>query len=170
MRLIGFVVAALLLAAPVQAQEWKEYNYPDNGFSIHFPADPKISDATYKTADGTSVKARIYSLEQNGMHFAVTVADFSALKMSEESAIDQAVKQITAGNDVKMDIPHRVNSTYGRQLTVFSKDGSRSFIAVFFRNNKLYITDGKVLPGNSDMSTGDGAHFQQTLGWGDYNG
>src|SRR5262245_34186853 len=170
MRLIGFIVAALLFAAPVQAQEWKEYNYPDNGFSIHFPADPKISDGMYKTTDGTMLKARTYSVEQGGMLFAVTVADFSQLKVGEEAAIDQACKQLMADGDVKMDIPHRVNSTYGRQLTVFGKDGSRSFIAVFFRNNKLYITDGKVLPNNPDMSTGDGARFQQTLGWGDYNG
>jgi len=165
MRLIGFLIAALLFTAPVQAQEWKEYSYRDDGFTVHFPGAPKVEDVTYKTMDGTSVKARTYSLEQDSTMLAVTVADFSSLKMSEENAIEQAVKQLISEGEVKVDIPHRIDSTYGRQLTIYGKDGSRSSIAVFYRNNKLYLANGKILPTNSDMASGDGVRFQQTLGW-----
>jgi hypothetical protein len=52
MRLIGLMVAALLWTIPVSAQIWKEYNYPESGFTIHFPADPMVQDGSYKTAVG----------------------------------------------------------------------------------------------------------------------
>jgi len=85
--------------------------------------------------------------------------------MSEESAIEQAVKQLTAEGEVIVNIEHRVNSTYGRQLSIAGKDGSRSTVAVFYRQNKLYLTSGKILPTNPDKASGDGLRFQQTLGW-----
>jgi len=166
MRFVGFVLgAALIAASPASAQIWKEFSYPESGFTIHFPGDPKVENGTYKTGDGTTVKARIYSLEHEGTLYAVTVADFSGLKLSEDNAIEQAVKQLTAEGDVVVDIPHRVSSTYGRQLSINNRDGSRSAVAVFFRENKLYVTNGKTLPTNPDKASGDGAHFQQTLGW-----
>ncbi len=165
MRLIGLMVAALLWTVPAGAQTWKEYSYAESGFTIHFPADPKVQDGSYMTADGTAVKARIYSLEFEGTLYSVTVADFSQLKMSEDSAIEQAVKQLTAEGEVIVNIEHRVNSTYGRQLSIAGKDGSRSTVAVFYRQNKLYLTSGKILPTNPDKASGDGLRFQQTLGW-----
>ena len=63
MRLTALVAAALIVSLPASAQGWKEYSYPDSGFYVHFPADPQVSDSTY-TMDGKTVKARVYSLEQ----------------------------------------------------------------------------------------------------------
>jgi hypothetical protein len=164
MRFVALVAAALLVSLPASAQEWKEYSYPDSGFYVHFPADPKIEDSTY-TMDGKTVKARVYSLEQDNILYAVTVADFSSENMREESTIDQAVKQEIGDGEVVMDIPHRINSTYGRQLMIKGKDDSRSSVAVFFRDKKLIVANGKILASNPDKSAGEGMRFQQTLGW-----
>ena len=165
MRLIALVAAALIVSLPASAQTWKEYDYPDNGFYVHLPAEPKIEDGTYTTADGKTVKARIYSLEHENISYAVTVADFSQENMQEEAAIDQAVKQVIADGEVLVDIPHRINSTYGRQLSIKGKDDSRASVAVFFRDKKLYVANGKLLAAHPDKGTGEATRFQQTLGW-----
>ena len=47
----------VLIAGSAAAQGWREYTYPDLGFSLHFPDDPKIEDTTYMTASGVSVPA-----------------------------------------------------------------------------------------------------------------
>ncbi len=164
MRLIALVAAALIVSLPASAQGWKEYSYPDSGFYVHFPSDPQVSDSTY-TMDGKTVKAKTYSLEHENILYAVTVADFSQESMQEEGAIDQAVKQLIGDGEVVMDIPHRINSTYGRQLMIKGRDDSRSSVAVFFRDKKLIVANGKILASNPDKSASEGVRFQQTLGW-----
>ena len=164
MRLVALIAAALIVSLPASAQEWREYSYPDSGFYAHFPAEPNIADGTY-TMDGKTVKARTYSLEHENVLYAVTVADFSSENMQEENTIDQAVKQLIGDGEVVMDIPHRINSTYGRQLMIKGKDDSRSSVAVFFRDKKLYVANGKILASNPDKTAGEGMRFQQTLGW-----
>ena len=164
MRLAALVAAALIVSLPALAQEWKEYSYPDSGFYAHFPAEPKVADGTYTMA-GKTVKARTYSIEHQQILYAVTVADFSHENMQEEAAINQAVTQEIGDGEVVMDIPHRINSTYGRQLMIKGKDDSRSSIAVFFRDKKLIVANGKILASNPDKSAGEGMRFQQTLGW-----
>ena len=164
MRFVALVAAALLVSLPASAQEWKEYSYPDSGFYVHFPADPQIADGMY-TLEGKTVKSKIYSLEQNNILYAVEVADFTAENMQEEPTIEQAVKQMIGDGEVVMDIPHRINSTYGRQLMIKGRDDSRSSVAVFFRDKKLIMANGKILASNPDKSAGEGMRFQQTLGW-----
>lgn len=168
MRLIAFVAAALIAAVPASAQTWKEYSYPDAGFYVHFPADPKVEEGMYTTMDGKTVKARTYSLEQDNTHYAVTVADFTQESMEEQAAIDQAVKQVVADGEVLVDIPHRINSTYGRQLAIRGRDNSHSSIAVFFKDKKLYVANGRLLPSHPDKGATEGHRFQQTLGWPGY--
>jgi hypothetical protein len=164
MRLVALVAAALIVSLPASAQEWKEYSYPDAGFYVHFPADPSVAEGTY-TMDGRTVKSRTWSLEHDNILYEVIVADFSSENMQEESAIDMAVKLVIADGEVIVDIPHRINSTYGRQLMIKGTDDSRSSIAVFFRDKKLIVANGKILASNPDKSAGEGMRFQQTLGW-----
>jgi hypothetical protein len=164
MRLIALVVAAIIVSLPASAQGWQEYSYPDAGFYVHFPAEPKVAEGTY-TMEGKTVKSRTWSLEHENILYAVTVADFSSESMQEESTIDLAVKELIGDGEVLMDIPHRINSTYGRQLMIKGKDDSRSSVAVFFRDKKLYVANGKILASNPDKTAGEGMRFQQTLGW-----
>ena len=164
MRFVALIAAALIVSLPAAAQEWKEYTYPESGFYVHFPADPQIADGTY-TLEGKTVKSKTYSLEHNNILYAVTVADFTSENMQEESTIEQAVKQEIGDGEVVMDIPHRINSTYGRQLMIKGRDDSRSSVAVFFRDKKLIVANGKILAANPDKAAGEGMRFQQTLGW-----
>ena len=160
MRLIAFVLAAFVVSAPAAAQTWKEYNYPDYSFSVSFPADPQIETATYQAADGRSVPARIYSVRQNNGVFKVTVADLANTGLQEKAVIDHAVKTLSQGNRVTVDFPHRIYQVYGRQLSLVGADGSRSTVAVFDTNGRLYQIEAKILPGGADT---DLIRFQQSL-------
>jgi hypothetical protein len=168
MRLIALVAAALLISLPATAQEWKEYQYPDNGFYVHFPAEPTVADSTYTTMDGKTVKSRTYSLEHQDTQYLMLVADFTQETMEEQPTIDQAVKQLVGDGEALVDIPHRINSTYGRQLSIRGRDNSLSSVAVFFKDKKLYVANGKLLPSHPDKGATEGHRFQQTLGWQGY--
>src|SRR5712671_6093063 len=160
MRLIAFILAAIAVSAPAAAQTWKEYNDPDRSFTVMFPADPQIQTTTYEVADGRTVPARVYTARQNNGIFEVTVAELANAGLEENAVIEHAVKQLAQGTEVKVDFPHRIYQVYGRQLSLLGKDGSRSTVAVFDTNGRLYQIEAKILPGGSDV---DLIRFQQSL-------
>jgi hypothetical protein len=47
------IIASIItiLTSPARAQTWMEYNYPDFGFAVSFPADPIVESVPYKTTD-----------------------------------------------------------------------------------------------------------------------
>jgi hypothetical protein len=162
MRLIAFIVAALVVSLPAAAQSWREYAYPRYSFAVSFPAEPKIETTAYQTADGTMVEARVYSLEQDNSVFKITIADLSNLKTEEGVVIDHAIKTLSEGGEVKLDIPHRISRVYGRQLSIAGADGRHSSIAVFYYKKRLYQIEGVALP-KGDDATANAIRFQQSL-------
>jgi hypothetical protein len=160
MRTIIAILGVLLAGGPATAQSWKEYPYPSYFFAVSFPAEPNIETTAYQAADGRSVEALVYSVTQDGAVFKITVANLLDPAMEESAVIDHAVKTLSVGGEIKVDIPARVNRVYGRQLSIVGADGSHSSVAVFYHKGRLYQIEGKVLP------TGSGAaaiRFQQSL-------
>jgi hypothetical protein len=56
----------------------------------------------------------------------VTVAELANTGLDESAVIGHAIETLSAGGEVKFDIPHRIYNVYGRQLSVLGADGSRS--------------------------------------------
>ena len=169
MRLIPFIAAlffAATLASPAAAQSWKEYAYPTDFFSVAFPADPKVETTTYQAADGRPVDARIYSVSQDGGVFRMTVADLPDPAMQESAVLDHAVRTLSQGSEIKIDIPHRISRVYGRQLSIAASDGGYSSVAVFYHKQRLYQIEGTALPGAAN-ATSDAIRFQQSLAFTD---
>src|SRR5262245_46180974 len=97
MRLIAFVLAALVLSGPAVA-EWKEFNSVSEGFGVVFPADPDVQDvAMFEVVPGKSVPAHVYSARYENSLFKVTVVDGRDASLQEAAVIDQAVKRLTQG-------------------------------------------------------------------------
>jgi hypothetical protein len=164
MRSITFVLAAIVASGPAAAQSWQEYTYPDYAFAVAFPADPQIETTTYQVADGRSVQARVYSVRQNNIIFEMTVADLAGTNLQESAVIDHAIKTLSAGGEVKVNIPHRIYRVYGRQLSIVGADGSHSTAAVFDYKGRLYQIEGKALPGGSGGNIQfETTRFQQSL-------
>ena len=125
MRLFILIPAALVFAGPAAAQNWQEYSYPDYSFRVTFPADPQIETTTYQITDDRAVEARVYSVHRDNAEFKVTVAELTDPGLEEAAVIDHAIKVLSEGGEVKVNIPHRINRVFGRQLSILQGDGSR---------------------------------------------
>jgi hypothetical protein len=165
MRLIAIAFAAFVAAGPAAAQSWNEYAYPGDAFSVAFPAAPKVETTTYQAADGRAVEARVYSVAQDDSVFRMTVVDLPDAT-TEESVLDHAVKTLSRGGEIKLDIPHRISRVYGRQLSILGPDGGRSSVAVFYHKKRLYQIEGTALP-TANNATADAIRFQQSLAFTD---
>ena len=159
---ILLIVAALVFSGPAAAQNWQEYGYPDYAFKVSFPDDPRIETTTHQVADDRAVEAHVYSVSRDNAEFKVTVAELANSGLEESAVIDYAIKALAAGGEVKVNIPHRVNRVFGRQLSILQRDGSRATVALFDYNGRLYQTVGKSLATGND-ATADTIRFVQSL-------
>ena len=162
MRLFILITAVLGFAAPAMAGNWQEYRYPDQFFAVSFPGDPQTEATTYQVGADRSVEAHIYSVRQDNAVFKVTVAELADAGLEESTVIDHAIKSMSEGGEVKVNIPHRINRVYGRQLSIAGPDGIRSMAAVFDYNGRLYQIEGTALP-TGDDATADAIRFVQSL-------
>jgi hypothetical protein len=165
MRLIAFVAAAFVAAAsiagsPVAAEEWQQFAYPDHAFTVAFPAAPQVETTTYQLAEGRTVPAHVYAVRDNDGVFTVTVAEIRNAGLDENAVIDNAIKRLSAGGEVKVNVPHRIYRVYGRQLSIQRPDGGRSTVALFDYNGRLYQIEGRM---PADGSPIDVLRFQQSL-------
>jgi hypothetical protein len=155
------MLAVFAAASPAAAQDWKKYTFTAYSFSITFPADPKIETTPYQAPDERAVEAHVYSVTQASSVLRTTVVELSGAPVEDTSAIQHAVNALTRGGEVKLDIPHRVGSAYGRQLSIRRSDGSHSFVAVFYRKWRLYQIEGIAL--SSAQGQADAIRFQQSF-------
>jgi hypothetical protein len=160
------LVLAMILAGPAAAQDidWKEYQSPDASFTVHFPTDPKIETVTYRTPDGGTFGARVYSVAQDAGVFTLTVADIpeSGNQVQEDALVNDAVKRLTEGGVIKFETQHRIRWFYGRQLAIAGSGGSYSYVAVFHHNNKLYQIEGRAFAAGGEAEA-NAMRFQQSL-------
>jgi hypothetical protein len=153
----------LVFAGAALADEWKEYENRDYGFTVHFPGDPTIETATYKAADGRSFPAHVFSVKQETGMFKVTVVDLPGKQTGSDAAIlKEATKVVTNAGTIKFDIPHRVRQVYGRQLGIAGANGGYSYVALFYRNNRLYEVEGSALAAGGQAEV-EAMRFQQSL-------
>jgi hypothetical protein len=162
MRLFMLVPVILAVAGPAAAESWQEYSYPDYSFRVSFPAEPQIEITTYRITDDRAVEAHVYAVHRQDAEFTITVAELADPAPEEAAVIDHAIKTLSAGGEVKVNIPHRINRVFGRQLSIMQGDGSRTAAALFDYNGRLYQIEGKSLPTGGD-ATADTIRFVQSL-------
>ena len=164
MRSMLFVLAALVASGPAAAQSWKEYTYSEYAVSLTFPANPQIEMTSYQVAEGRSVPARAYSVRQDKMAFNLTIADLAGTNFEESALIDNAIKTLSTGGELTLNLPHRIYRVYGRQCVVKGRDGSTSMAAVFEYKGRLYLIEAKALPGSMAADSEFAlTRFQQSL-------
>jgi hypothetical protein len=164
MRSMLFALAVLVASGPVAAQSWEEYAYSEYAVSLTFPGNPQIEMTSYQVAEGRSVPARVYSVRQDKMVFNLTIADLSGANIEESALIDDAIKRLSTGGELKLNLPHRIYRVYGRQFVVQGRDGSTSMAAAFDYKRRLYLIEAKALPGGITADTEFAlTRFQQSL-------
>jgi len=82
MRVSPIVSAALVLcmSGSAFAQEYVEFKSQQDRFTVVFPAQPKVTETTFKSQFDSVLPARIYSADANGGHYSVTVVDYNNIR------------------------------------------------------------------------------------------
>jgi hypothetical protein len=79
-RAVSSVVAVLLWASPVLAQEYVEFVSKQDQFGVTFPVEPKVTEITFKSQFDSMLPARVYTADSGQTHFKVTVVDYSNIE------------------------------------------------------------------------------------------
>jgi hypothetical protein len=160
----GVVTAlALFLTGAALADDWKEYENQDYSFTIHFPVAPTVETAIYQAADGRSFSAHVFSAKHETGTFKVTVVEMPGEETGPNAAVmKEATKVVASDGAIKFDIEHRVRAVYGRQLGIAGANGGYTYVALFYRNNRLYQIEGNAFVAGGQAEV-DAARFQQSL-------
>ena len=196
MRLMPFVLAAFILSipGPAFAQEWTEFASRDDRFTANFPGQPKITETTWVSEYGATLRGRIYSGERS--RYSITVIDYNPVErlLTEKAKACPPGAETCSGvndtgtgywkNDVRGAVVYATSKLLqrpgvklthmmwnfmdlvsGQQLQLTNPDGSRTFASVYMHENKLLTMEGTVPAGYPEPGL-----FQQSLGWLDEEG
>jgi hypothetical protein len=190
MRVIRLVPAAFVLffATPALAQEWVEYNSPQDSFSINFPTQPEIREVAYPSEYGVNLPSRVYNSTDGKSRYSVTVVDYSNVQKLHAARLEgcnaypntcanpyvnelRGAIDFALWNFLKRDAKFTDYAYYnadrieGRRLQLLNPDGSRTFAAIHLHQNRLYVFEGTVPAGAPPPGL-----FQQSVGWIDKEG
>ena len=168
MRSARFVAAACLvfLAQPLFAQEWTEYRNLEDHFAVSAPGEPKAEKIQWKSEYASMFPGTVYRWQVGANRYSVTVIDYSdseAIYRANHHSDDfqqaaywqidilgsiqyAATKlyRMKPGVKVAFDAFHYINLVTGHQLSLINPDQSRTFVALYLHENRLYILDATV--------------------------
>jgi hypothetical protein len=172
----------VLLAATLHAQEWSTYTNRLDRFEVNFPGQPKVEEITWPSEYGAVFPGRVYSLEQNGSRYSVTVIDYTDAErihaartnhteadslpiywqVDVQASIAYAATKFRQRPGVKVtyDAFHYIDLVSGHQLQMTNPDQSRTFAGIYLHESRLYILEATV-PAKAPPP----GLFQQSLGF-----
>ncbi len=186
MRRSIVLLSILLLSGTATAQRWVPYSSSEDGFQMMAPGEFDIEVVDFESEYGIIVPARVYSHDNDGGRFTVTVVDYRDSQQLHNERIrelDNVYLPIYGQVDVRgsvafaatnirnraetvdYDAYHYIGLVDGHQLQTTNPDGTRTFAAIYLHNSKLFVIDATVNPG-----TPTGGMFQQSFTFIDENG
>jgi hypothetical protein len=165
-RLVA-VACVLLMARPVFAQkEWIEYKNQQDHFAINAPGEPAAEKTTWTSEYDSKFPEVIYRWQDGPNRYSVSVVDYSdseAIYTANHHSDDfsapaywqidilgsiqyAATKlyRMKPGVKITFDNFHYINLVTGHQLTVVNPDMTRTYVAIYLHENRLYILDATV--------------------------
>jgi hypothetical protein len=172
----------VLLVASLQAQEWSTYTNRLDRFEVNFPGQPKVEEIKWPSEYGAVFPGRVYSMEQNGSRYSVTVIDYTDAErihaartnhteadslpiywqVDVQASIAYAATKFRQRPGVKVtyDAFHYIDLVSGHQLQMTNPDQSRTFAGIYLHESRLYILEATV-PAKAPPP----GLFQQSLGF-----
>ena len=165
MRIVAGIAALVaVIASRAEAQShWREYAYPDQQFAAAFPAPPDVMRIPSEGADDRRVTEVVYSLQQDGELFQVSVFDLLRAGIDEPTAIARAAASMRENGDVKLDLAVEVQGHWGHYFSLETHDGRHLIAGVFFRNERLYEIEASAPESDYEAVSSDLVRFQQSL-------
>ena len=169
---------------PVLAQGWFQYTSMADLFRIHTPGEFEIENSTYLSEYGATFPTRVYSYQDNGGDYSVTVVDYTeSRRIHSERDRTEADYELywevdvrasiafaawnlrRRGGEITYDAYHYIDRVEGHQLQITNEDQSRTYAAIYLHDSHLYIVEATVPP--ESLPPG---FFQQSLEFIDENG
>ncbi len=175
-------ITVLLVAATLHAQEWSTYSNRIDRFEVNFPGQPKVEEIKWPSEYGAVFPGRVYSVEQSGSRYSVTVIDYTDAErihaartnhteadslpiywqVDVQASIAYAATKFRQRPGVKVtyDAFHYIDLVSGHQLQMTNPDQSRTFAGIYLHESRLYILEATV-PAKAPPP----GLFQQSLGF-----
>ena len=172
----------VLLGATLLAQEWSTYSNRLDRFEVNFPGQPKVEEIKWPSEYGAVFPGRVYSVEQSGSRYSVTVIDYTDAErihaartnhteadslpiywqVDVQASIAYAATKFRQRPGVKVtyDAFHYIDLVSGHQLQMTNPDQSRTFAGIYLHESRLYILEATV-PAKAPPP----GLFQQSLGF-----
>ena len=167
MRLFGLAMAAAVVVAVSPAHAaWKSYKFPQYGFGIDFPAEPKEGKGLYRGRLAGRVPSVEITAKDGEITYKATIVDFSNRPLDGPTLLGEAEFLLTQDGDVVTDTSARAEAgpkaQYGRRVVTKLKDGTLRLSEVFLAQGKLYELDSLISP-KGDQGDPEAARFQDSL-------
>ena len=186
------VVLSLFVSCPSFAQGWINYSNQEDFFTVNFPGEPEVADISYDTEYFITLPGRVYSHEDSGSRYSVTVIDYTDAAQRHTELVDSCRARGGDGDSCAnrlatdlqgaiiyaswhflkrddADLTHFVytqaDRVAGHALQFDNADGSRTYVAIHMHEDRLYILDGTVSANSVPPSL-----FQQSMGFLDAEG
>jgi len=164
-RNCSIAAALTLFAGAAVAQDWIEYINREERFMINFPGVPEVTETTHLSAFEVEYPGKIYSVKTQRGDYSVTVIDYTehvrrhrersngteansgstVPVMDVRASVAHAANMYrTRGGEVTYDAWVDVEKVDGHQLQITNPDQSRSFVAIFQHDARLYILEATV--------------------------
>jgi hypothetical protein len=165
MRFVSLIpaVAALFISGAAYAQAWDVYVNQESFFSANFPGTPTATQAPYRTAKGTQLTARVFSVvippgSRLTGSYTVTVVDYANAKDEISMAVEHASNAVRAKGTVKYDAIENLDLHASRRLTIETPTDRILAEILFAENNRLYISQAQT-----SLKVPPPAQFQASL-------
>ncbi len=127
----------------------------------------KAEKSSYKSASEGERAATIFRSAEDDVEYRVTVVNFFGRKTDEPAIIKEASTLFQANKKVLADSDARVESSYGRKMTVdLPNAGGRAMVGIYFNQGYLIELQVTVLPANGDYGSPDMGRFVDSIAFG----
>jgi len=153
----GVLFAALAMSAtPVHAQGWDQFVDEEIGFGVNMPGEPVISAGEYQTAILGTVPTKIFTAENRGVTFTITLVDVRDRLMESASILQEVIYIRTRNLNIVSDDLSRSepgqHAVYGRRIVEDRPDGSRVVAAFYLTKGYLFLFEATI-PAGGDTGT-----------------
>ena len=87
--IVPVFISVLAVPCSAHAQQWQEYTSRQDGFTINFPGEPKITDTQWTSQFNYILPGRVYGAIRGQERYTMTVIDYRSI---EQQGIERARK------------------------------------------------------------------------------
>lgn len=163
---LTLIVMIVCLSMAAYAQEWIQYVQLNDRFAMMFPGVPDVEETTQLSAHGVVFPARVYSLDNRGSHYSLTVVDYTDAErrhrerpdptdatsgerfwvMDVRASVDYEAQKIrervrSEGSEITYEGWADIDKVEGHQMQITNTDKSHTVVSIHLNASRLYLLE-----------------------------